>query len=364
MPSTCHGVVWHGRYCVACPAPCTTPISGGFTRRCLGDSDPPSPSPPTHHTQGTCISGERGVLARSSCGWRPVLALRRRDVARGNRLAAIFVMFTPIQGRGATAPRPNSKHAASSALTLLARLVMCDFIAMRAVCADSPPVDLAIVALVVTSGAGHFAQLLARHDFLRSEHLRTSRERLEYDMQQLEYHITGSSTARLPTVATPAESGKGRPAPDAHHQQAGERSWDQPPEPGAARPSMASFPPGPPSSSAASATGVAAASPPPEQTSSSNGKGKRKRKAEAGKAVVQASGRQAFHFSNNPIKRASAGSEQAVLQLAEVSSTQLAKTLKAQADSDGALPAPLAKKEIPKKWAGFQKGARKRSLLQ
>ena len=71
-------------------------------------------------------------------------------------------MCTPIQGRGATAPRPNSKHAASSALTLLARLVMCDFIAMRAVCADSPPVDLAIVALVVTSGAGHFAQLLAR----------------------------------------------------------------------------------------------------------------------------------------------------------------------------------------------------------
>ena len=210
---------------------------------------------------------------------------------------------------------------------------MCDFIAMRTVCADSPPVDLAIVALVVTSGAGHFAQLLARHAFLRSEHLRTSRERLEYDVQRLEYRLTGSSTARFPTVGTPAETGKGRPAPDAHHQQAGERSWDQPPESGAARPSMASFPPGPPSSSAASATGVAAASPPPEQTSSSNGKGKGKRKAEAGKAVVQASGRQAFHFSNNPIKRASAGSEQAVLQLAEVSSTQLAKILKAQADS-------------------------------
>ena len=244
-------------------------------------------------------------------------------------------MCTPIQGRGATAPRPNSKHAASSALTLLARLVMCDFIAMRTVCADSPPVDLAIVALVVTSGAGHFAQLLARHAFLRSEHLRTSRERLEYDVQRLEYRLTGSSTARFPTVGTPAESGKGRPAPDAHHQQAGERSWDQPPESGAARPSMASFPPGPPSSSAASATGVAAASPLPEQASSSNGKGKGKgkRKAEAGKAVVQASGRQAFHFSNNPIKRASAGSEQAVLQLAEVSSTQLAKILKAQADS-------------------------------
>ena len=34
IPSTYHGLVWHGRYCVACPA-CTTPISGGFTR--LGD---------------------------------------------------------------------------------------------------------------------------------------------------------------------------------------------------------------------------------------------------------------------------------------------------------------------------------------
>ena len=122
---------------------------------------------------------------------------------------------------------------------------------------------------------------------------------------------------------------------------------------------MASFPPGPPSSSAASATGVAAASPLPEQASSSNGKGKGKgkRKAEAGKAVVQASGRQAFHFSNNPIKRASAGSEQAVLQLAEVSSTQLAKTLKAQADSDGALPPCAACEERdPKEMGWLPKG--------
>ena len=119
----------------------------------------------------------------------------------------------------------------------LAGLVLCDFIAVRTVCADSPSVDLAIVALVVTFGAGHFAQLLARHAFLRSEHLRTSRERLEYDVQRLEYRLTGSSTARFPTVGTPAESGKGRPAPDAHDQQAGERSWDQPLEPGAAGPS-------------------------------------------------------------------------------------------------------------------------------
>jgi len=130
MPSTCHGVVWHGRYCVACPAPCTTsiylsiylscttPISGGFTRRCLGDSDPPSPSPPTHHTQGTCISGERGVLARSSCGWRPVLALRRRDVARGNPASGRFPLCVPPYKAAArrrlvqipSTPRPRHSH--------------------------------------------------------------------------------------------------------------------------------------------------------------------------------------------------------------------------------------------------------------
>ena len=119
----------------------------------------------------------------------------------------------------------------------LAGLVLCDFIAVRTVCGGSSPVDLAIVALVVTFGAGHFAQLLARHAFLQFEHLRMSRERLGYDVQRLEYRLTGSSTARFPTVGTPAESGKGRPAPDAHHQQAGERSWDQPLEPGAAGPS-------------------------------------------------------------------------------------------------------------------------------
>ena len=107
----------------------------------------------------------------------------------------------------------------------------------KTVCADSPSVDLAIVALVVTFGAGHFAQLLARHAFLQFEHLRMSRERLGYDVQRLEYRLPGSSATRLPTFATPAESGKGRPAPDAHHQQAGERSWDQPLEPGAAGPS-------------------------------------------------------------------------------------------------------------------------------
>jgi hypothetical protein len=174
---------------------------------------------------------------------------------------------------------------------------------------------------------------------------------------------------------------------------------------------VASLPPGPPSSSAASATGAAAASPPPDPTASSNGKGKGKgkRKAEAGKAevpptrveldqhfyesaagkaylaaaalaspstapstsaactssVVQASGLEAFHGSNKPIKRPFAGSEQAVPQLAEVSPAQAKK---AQADSGGALPAPLAKKVTPRKFtaegveiqpaASLQQGAR------
>ena len=85
---------------------------------------------------------------------------------------------------------------------LLAGLVLCDFITVRTVCADSSPVNLAIVALVVTFGAGHFAQLLARHAFLQSEHIQTSRERLEYDVQRLEYRLSGSSIARFPTVAT------------------------------------------------------------------------------------------------------------------------------------------------------------------
>ena len=89
---------------------------------------------------------------------------------------------------------------------LLAGLVLCDFIAVRTVCGGSSPVDLAIVALVVTFGAGHFAQLLARHAFLQSEHLRTSRERLAYDLQRLEYRLSGSSTTRLPTAVTPTES--------------------------------------------------------------------------------------------------------------------------------------------------------------
>jgi Leucine-rich repeat (LRR) protein len=167
---------------------------------------------------------------------------------------------------------------------------------------------------------------------------------------------------------------------------------------------VASLPPGPPSSSAASATGAAAASPPPKPTPSSNGKGKGKRKAEAGKtevpptwagldrqfyetaagkahlaeaalaspstapstsaacasSVVQALGLEAFHGSNNPIKRPFAGSEQAVPQLAEVSPAQLAK--KAQADSDCALPAPLAKKATPRRLTA--EGVEIHALLQ
>ena len=144
---------------------------------------------------------------------------------------------------------------------LLVGLVLCDFIAVRTVCDDPPSVDLAIVTLLVTFGAGHFGQLLSRHAFLQTEHLQTSRERLEYDVQWHENRMHGSSAiARLPTIATPAESsaptsttsaaraaviplvvgpraaivGKGRAAPDARHEEAGEQSWDQPPEPGAA----------------------------------------------------------------------------------------------------------------------------------
>ena len=73
---------------------------------------------------------------------------------------------------------------------LLAGLVLCDFIAVRTVCGSLIPVNLAIVALVVTFGVGHFAQLQARHAFLRFEHVQTSRDRLEHDFQRLEYRIS------------------------------------------------------------------------------------------------------------------------------------------------------------------------------
>ena len=88
----------------------------------------------------------------------------------------------------------------------LAGLWLCDLIAVRIVCADSAPVILAIVALVVTFGAGHFAQLQARHNFLRFEHVQTSRDRLEHDFRRLEYRISGSNEPRLPPVVTPTES--------------------------------------------------------------------------------------------------------------------------------------------------------------
>ena len=164
----------------------------------------------------------------------------------------------------------NASHGMEFGPTaLLAGLVMCDFTAVRTVCTDSTPVDLAIVALVVTFGVGHFAQLLGRHAFLQTEHLQTSRERLQYDLQLYMRH---SSRARLPAVTTPAEPsaqtstnsevwalrcprrsapsamiGKWRPAPDADHEEAGERSWDQPPEPGVAGPSGLPPPSAPPS---------------------------------------------------------------------------------------------------------------------
>ena len=88
----------------------------------------------------------------------------------------------------------------------LAGLLLCDLIAVRIVCADSAPVSLAIVALVVMFGAGHIAQLVARHAFLRFEHIQTSRDRLTHDFQRLEHRIFGSIGPRLPPVVTPTES--------------------------------------------------------------------------------------------------------------------------------------------------------------
>ena len=100
------------------PGPLHNADFGRFHKSLLGRLGP-SPSPPTHHTQGTCISGERGVLARSSCGWRPVLALRRRDVARGNPASACrFPLCVPPYKAAArrrlvqipSTPRPRHSH--------------------------------------------------------------------------------------------------------------------------------------------------------------------------------------------------------------------------------------------------------------
>jgi len=88
----------------------------------------------------------------------------------------------------------------------LAGLVLCDLIAARAVCPDSAPVSLAVVALAVTFGAGHFAQLLARRAFLQSEHIHMSRERLEHDFRRLEYRLSGLGGPRLPPIVTPTAS--------------------------------------------------------------------------------------------------------------------------------------------------------------
>ena len=88
----------------------------------------------------------------------------------------------------------------------LAGLSLCDLIAVRLTCADSAPINLAIVALVVTFGAGHIAQLAARHAFLRFEHIQTSRDRLTHDFQRLEHRVFSSIGPRLPPVVTPTES--------------------------------------------------------------------------------------------------------------------------------------------------------------
>ena len=85
----------------------------------------------------------------------------------------------------------------------LAGLLLCDLIAVRTFCANSAPVNLAIVILVVTFGAGHFAQLLARHAFLRSE-------RLEHDVHRLECLLTGLRGAHFPAVVAPTESSSAR----------------------------------------------------------------------------------------------------------------------------------------------------------
>ena len=89
----------------------------------------------------------------------------------------------------ANAPR-QVDALASSCFAPLATLFVCAWlVAVRAVCADSAPANLAIVALVATSGAGHLAQLLARRAFLHCEHLqlflRLDVHRLENDVQRL-----------------------------------------------------------------------------------------------------------------------------------------------------------------------------------
>ena len=88
----------------------------------------------------------------------------------------------------------------------LGGLVLCALTARLTICADPAPFILAIAALVVTFGAGHFAQLLARRAFLQSEHIHMSRERLEHDFRRLEYRLSGLRGARLPPIVTPTAS--------------------------------------------------------------------------------------------------------------------------------------------------------------
>ena len=109
----------------------------------------------------------------------------------GPMIAIIFAVLNASHGM-------EFWHTAS-----LAGLVLCDFIAMRTVCAHPASVNLAIVALVFTYGAGHFAQLLARHAFLRSE-------RLEHDVHRLECLLTGLRGAHFPAVVAPTESSSAR----------------------------------------------------------------------------------------------------------------------------------------------------------
>ena len=90
--------------------------------------------------------------------------------------------------------------------TMLASLVLCDFVACRIVCGDFLVANLAIVLLVVVHAFCHFNTLLSRHAFLVTDYLHTSRERLEYDFQRLECGMHRLE-ARLPAVVRKAAGG-------------------------------------------------------------------------------------------------------------------------------------------------------------
>ena len=107
--------------------------------------------------------------------------------------AALFALINASHGM-------EFWHTAS--VTIFA---LCKHTFVQLMCGLSP--QTSNLVMVAMCAAGHFLQLLARHAFLQSEHLHTSRERLEYDMRRLEYRVYGSSTAQLPAVNRKGESG-------------------------------------------------------------------------------------------------------------------------------------------------------------